>query len=135
MTVRRDVPITIRRAYPDDAKRLKSLARLDSRRLIPGDLLVAEADDELLAAVAIDDDWAVADPFQRTAARVDLLQARARQLRLSGRRQSGVVRRRALAMCPWAAPAVPAPVRLHDPDTLGAIVGFAMVSAFPGLRS
>ena len=42
---------------------------------------MVEIDGELLAAVGIDDDWVIADPFQRTAAIVDLLRVRARQLR------------------------------------------------------
>ena len=85
MIARDDSPVTIRRAYPDDAGRLRRLAQLDSQRLTQAELLVAEVDDELLAAVAVDHDWAIADPFRHTAALVDLLRMRAHQLRLQRR--------------------------------------------------
>jgi hypothetical protein len=85
MIARDDSPVTIRRAYPDDAGRLRHLAQLDSERLTQAELLVAEVDDELLAAVAVDHDWAIADPFRHTAALVDLLRMRAHQLRLQRR--------------------------------------------------
>lgn len=85
MIVRVDSPVTIRRAYPDDAGGLRRLAQLDSQRLIQAELLVAEVDDELLAAVAVNHDWAIADPFRHTAALVDLLRMRAHQLRLQSR--------------------------------------------------
>ena len=45
-----------------------------------GRVLVAEVDGELLAAISLDDGAVVADPFEPTAALVELLRARARQL-------------------------------------------------------
>lgn len=80
--------VTIRGAYPDDTCALRRLAALDSQRLRSIDLLVAEIDGELVAAVALDQDWTIADPFRPTAAVVDLLRARAAQLRRTGKHAS-----------------------------------------------
>lgn len=92
MTAHDDMLVVIRRADPGDARRLHRLAQLDSQRVAPGELLVAEADGELLAAVAIDVDWSIADPFQRTAALVELLRLRAQQLRRDGGHARGRLR-------------------------------------------
>ncbi|MGI8622013.1 MAG: hypothetical protein ACR2NB_00690 [Solirubrobacteraceae bacterium] len=92
-----DAAVTIRRAYPDDARQLKRLAALDSQRLGPGELLVAEIDDELVAAVAIAGDRAFADPFRPTAALIELLKTRAEQLRGGKRRRVRTLRRTARA--------------------------------------
>ena len=48
-----------------------------------GDVLIAETDDELVAALSVDTGERVADPFRRTADVVDLLAYRARGLRTS----------------------------------------------------
>jgi hypothetical protein len=72
--------ITIRRAYPDDRDALVRLAALDSRRLPPGELLVAEVHGEIRAAVSMDTGTAIADPFRPAAAIVRLLRMRAAQL-------------------------------------------------------
>jgi hypothetical protein len=79
---RRDVaPITIRHAAADDMKALERLAALDSRRVPSGELFVAEVDGRLLAATSIDTGAVIADPFEHTAAIVDLLQIQARAVR------------------------------------------------------
>ena len=57
------------------------LARLDSSEVPPSPLLVAEADGQLRAAVSLRDGTALADPFHPTANIVELLIARAGQLR------------------------------------------------------
>jgi hypothetical protein len=64
--------LTIRLATDADRPRVERLAQLDSRRAPHGDVLVAELDGRLVAAVGMDGS-AVADPFQRTAAVVRLL--------------------------------------------------------------
>jgi hypothetical protein len=70
----------IRRTTPDDIGALRRLAALDSKRPIESDALVAEIDGELLAAVSLTGDEAVADPFKPTADLVAMLEMRAAQL-------------------------------------------------------
>ena len=72
--------IAIRPANRDDFVALWSVASLDSA-LVPSEpLLVAEADGEIVAALSLANGEAIADPFRRTAAAVDLLRLRASQL-------------------------------------------------------
>jgi hypothetical protein len=73
--------ITIRHAAADDMKSLERLAALDSRRVPSGELFVAEVDGRLLAATSIDTGAVIADPFEHTAALVELLQIQARTAR------------------------------------------------------
>ncbi|MEA2254804.1 MAG: hypothetical protein QOG35_849 [Solirubrobacteraceae bacterium] len=72
--------ITIRRALPAEAAELERLAALDDARPLRGTILVAEAGGELRAAWSVQERRAVAAPFERTAAAVALLRARAEQL-------------------------------------------------------
>jgi hypothetical protein len=69
-------PVTIRPAFPEDAAAVARLAALDSAAAPPGDLLVAEVDGELRAAVG-QDGAAIGDPFRRTAELIALLRIRA----------------------------------------------------------
>ena len=79
--------VVIRAARGSDGPALRRLAELDSRDEVPaGELLVAETDDELVAAVSLDTGERIADPFRRTADVLELL-----ELRASG---PGAVRRR-----------------------------------------
>jgi hypothetical protein len=74
--------VVIRAARGSDGPALRRLAELDSREQVPGgELLVAESDDELVAALSLDTGDRIADPFRRTADVVDLLAYRARRLR------------------------------------------------------
>jgi hypothetical protein len=73
--------VVIRESRQTDAARLRRLAQLDSARPHGGPMVVAEVDDELRAAVAIDDGAVIADPFHRTADLVALAETRAAQLR------------------------------------------------------
>jgi hypothetical protein len=73
--------ITIRDAYPDDGPALGRLAALDSRELPRRPLLVAEVDGVLWAALSIPDGETIADPFRGTVGVLELLRARAAQLR------------------------------------------------------
>jgi hypothetical protein len=75
--------VLIRAARGSDGPALRRLAELDSRPLPEGELLVAEADDEVVAALSVDTGAKVADPFRRTADVVDLLAYRARRMRAS----------------------------------------------------
>jgi hypothetical protein len=70
-------PITIRRAYADDAVALSRLAALDSAAVPDGPLLLAEVDGELRAALSLSNGSAVADPFYPTLGLLDLLRTHA----------------------------------------------------------
>jgi hypothetical protein len=73
--------VVIRAARGSDGPALRRLAALDSAELPAGELLLAESDDEVVAAMSVDTGAKVADPFRRTADVVDLLAFRARRLR------------------------------------------------------
>lgn len=79
--VMRDTTVTIRLARPQDGRQLQRVAQLDSATVPVGELLVAESDGRLLAAVSLGDARTIADPFTPTADLVELLLARADQLR------------------------------------------------------
>src|SRR4051794_41364839 len=81
MTSTTDTPILIRRASEDDTTALRRLAQLDAARLPEGDLLVAEIDGELKAALRIADSAYVADPFYASKELVGLLAVRPKRLR------------------------------------------------------
>jgi len=72
--------LLIRPARHDDAAALHRLAALDSRRAPRGEILLAEADGELQAAMATGDGHVVADPFRPTAHIVEVLRTRVRVL-------------------------------------------------------
>jgi hypothetical protein len=72
--------ITIRRAQEQDAAVLARLAALDSSDVPSGDLLIAEEDAEVRAAVSLASGAVIADPFHRTLSLVELLQVRAGSL-------------------------------------------------------
>jgi hypothetical protein len=65
--------ITIRQARSADAWALDRLAALDSARPLAGDVLLAEADGRPVAAVAVTDGAAIADPFTPSADAVAVL--------------------------------------------------------------
>ena len=70
-------PVVLRRARPDDTWALKGLADLDSAPVPTGEVLVAEVDGRISAAVPIGGGRAIADPFQRTEGLVEMLRIRA----------------------------------------------------------
>ena len=72
--------ITIRVAHEDDADRLEQLADLAGSELPAGDLIVAESDHELIAALSLATGETVGDPFHATTDLVALLRVRADQL-------------------------------------------------------
>jgi hypothetical protein len=70
--------ITIRLAHADDDAALARLAALDSADRLPdGQLLLAEANGEVRAALALGDGSVLADPFFATAGLVSLLRRQA----------------------------------------------------------
>ena len=73
--------LTIRPARPEDERRLRDLAALDSARPLAGDALLAERDGRPIAAVELQTGRGVADPFVPSASVIDLLRVRRAQLR------------------------------------------------------
>lgn len=69
-----DPTVVIRAARGSDGSALENLARLDSQRPLAGDVLLAEQDGRLVAALA--GDRVIADPFSPTADVVALLHVR-----------------------------------------------------------
>ncbi len=90
--------VAIRVARPADAHALSNLAEIDSAPLAAerlarlaadptgGTVLVADVDGHALAALDVDRDRAVADPFEPTASLVELLRERAKGLARTGAR-------------------------------------------------
>jgi hypothetical protein len=83
--------VVLRRAQRQDANALDRLAALDGVRRPAGELMLAEVEGEILAAVPVEGGRAIADPFRPTADLVDLL--RARTLLLAGRAEIRGLRR------------------------------------------
>ena len=73
--------LTVRPATPADQPALRRLGALDSAQPLRGAVLLAPADGEPVAALALADGRVTADPFEPTALAVDLLRMRARELR------------------------------------------------------
>jgi hypothetical protein len=84
-----DPTVVIRAARGSDGVALEDLARLDSQRPLAGDVLLAEQDGELVAA--LDDERVIADPFRSSADLVALLRVRTGRSR-QGRRQRARLR-------------------------------------------
>jgi hypothetical protein len=82
--------VLIRAARGSDGPALTRLAELDSSTVPEGELLVAETDGELIAALG--SGASIADPFRRTAGVVELLQLRAAGTPHGGRRRSRALR-------------------------------------------
>lgn len=73
--------ITLRAGRAEDAEQLSDLAQLDSAKPFEGDVLVALLEDELVAAIGLDDGRVVASPMHPSAEVVALLGLRAAQQR------------------------------------------------------
>lgn len=73
--------ITLRYGFPDDAEAIGRLAALDSGEVPRAPILLAEVAGELRAALSLADGNVVAHPFYATRTLVQLLGARAQQLR------------------------------------------------------
>jgi hypothetical protein len=73
--------VVVRLARPADCPSLEDLAQLDSGLVPEPPALVAEVEGTVRAAMSIETGAAIADPFRRTAALVDLLALRAAQVR------------------------------------------------------
>jgi hypothetical protein len=95
--------LVIRYACIHDAPALARLAALDSAPTPRGEVLVAEVDGVLLAALALEEGRAVADPFVATAELVALLRLRAEQAARGEPRPAGLLRRLRSAPAPQTA--------------------------------
>ena len=69
--------LTIRHATTADKFAIRRLAVLDSSSPPTGDVLLAEMDDELWAALSVETGDSIADPFRQSGELVDLLRLRA----------------------------------------------------------
>jgi hypothetical protein len=69
--------VVMRAARGSDGVALAQLARLDSKRPPRGEVLVAEVDGVIDAALQLDDGASFANPFKPTAGLVELLELRA----------------------------------------------------------
>jgi hypothetical protein len=74
------VGITIRRLGAEDAAAVTRLAQRDTARAPRGELIGAELDGHLVAAISTTTGEAIADPFRRTAEIVEMLRVRLSQL-------------------------------------------------------
>jgi len=81
-----DEMVVIRRARDTDVSLLRELAALDCARPLSGVVLVALVEGRPCAALSLDDDRAIADPFRLTAPTVELLRLRAEQMRAAEHR-------------------------------------------------
>src|SRR3954468_7699494 len=77
--------VVTRHARHDEAGALAALAELDSSRAPRGEVIVADVQGELWAAVSVDDGHAVANPFRPSGALAFRLSGRARELHRAGR--------------------------------------------------
>jgi hypothetical protein len=75
-----DRELVIRRLASGDEDALRVLAERDTTRPPDGEVVAAEKDGRLLAAISLDSGEVVADPFHPTADVVALLRVRAGQL-------------------------------------------------------
>lgn len=88
--------VALRRARDADTPLLHDLAAVDSRPPLAGPALVALVEGRIWAAIGIDDDRVIADPFLPTAPAVELLRLRVTQLRAAdGRPARRLLTRRA----------------------------------------
>jgi hypothetical protein len=85
--------VLIRAARGSDGPALRRLAALDSSVVPAGELLVAEADGDLVAARALTSGAVIADPFRPTADVVALLALRSAAVHVPARRSRTLAKR------------------------------------------
>jgi hypothetical protein len=93
----------VRRAHDDDAGALQRLAALDGRAPLSGDILVAQKDGVIAAAISLDDGRTLTDEVHRTPEAVALLRLRADAMRAMERTPSLPLRLRAAVRVPKVA--------------------------------
>ena len=95
--------VVMRAARGSDGDALARLAALDSKRAPRGEVLVAEVDGAIHAAIGLDDGLVIANPFHPTAGLVALLELRAGAVAAKGRRsRRGLAERLGLRPAPRA---------------------------------
>ena len=94
-------PVVMRAARGSDGRALARLAALDSKAAPRGEVLVAEVDGAIQAALQLDRGVVYADPFRRTADLVALLELRAGEPR-PRRSRRGLAERLGLRPAPRA---------------------------------
>jgi hypothetical protein len=72
--------VAVRIARPEDEAAIRRIASLDGKKAPAGRVLVAEADREIIAALSVEGEDVVADPFRWTSDVVALMEMRAEQL-------------------------------------------------------
>ena len=77
---RREEPVTLRLARPQDEEALRGLAQLEGRPVPEGPCILAEVDGAVLAALPLESGEFFGDPFRPTSHLVPLLELRAKQL-------------------------------------------------------
>lgn len=75
----------VRLAHPDEVGTLRRLAQVDDAPELAGEVLVATIDEDVVAALSLDDGRVVANPFVLTSDAVELLRRSAAAL--TGRRR------------------------------------------------
>jgi hypothetical protein len=75
----------VRFAHPDEVGTLRRLAQVDDAPELAGEVLVATIDEDVVAALSLDDGRVVANPFVLTSDAVELLRRSAAAL--TGRRR------------------------------------------------
>jgi hypothetical protein len=85
----------IRNARDEDEAALSQLAELDSRPRLVGPVLIGEIAGAPAAALSLDDERVIADPFQPTSHLIQLLRLRARSVKAVARTPSLSARVRA----------------------------------------
>lgn len=83
---RSDPAVELRPARSDDDDAVRELAALDDARALEGPVLLAVVGGKAVAAIALDDERVVANPFVPTAHAVSLLRMRAGHLDRVSRR-------------------------------------------------
>jgi hypothetical protein len=84
--------VELRPAHADDNAVVRELAALDDARPLEGPVLLAVVGGEAVAAMALDDERVVANPFVHTAHAVSLLRMRAGHLSHVSRRHRRRIR-------------------------------------------
>jgi hypothetical protein len=92
--------LTVRYAGPADLDALTRLAALDGVRAPQGPALLAESNTRVIAALPFGAGRPIADPFERSADAVALLELRASQLRAAERPQRRTLRARVRRLLP-----------------------------------
>ncbi len=78
-TITNTEAVLMRRATAEDTARIRTLARLDDKRMPAGPFLIAETGGEIVAARSLATGAVVADPFRLTSDIVAMLRLRADQ--------------------------------------------------------